>query len=100
MPDTALPDTDLPVRYCHGCRDYDDHPRFTHIADMHNGATDHLYHYDCVPADVLADHPEAQPGADACAAGKRGQDVRDVMIAHAAAIEEAPADQATDKETI
>lgn len=87
--------SDLPVRYCHGCEQYDDHPRFTHIADMHNPASDRLYHYDCVPADVLAQHPEVQAIVDARADGKRGSDLREAAVAYAASIEEAPADKET-----
>jgi hypothetical protein len=76
----------LPVRYCHGCEKYDDHPRLTHISDIDNPALDKIYHYDCAPAEVVAAHPEVQPGVDATAEGKRGQDVRDVMAAHAASL--------------
>lgn len=90
---TAPADTALPVRYCHGCGQYDDHPRLTHIADDQNPASDKLYHYDCAPPDVLAEHPEVQPAVDATAEGKRGQDVREVMTEHAASIPEAPADK-------
>lgn len=81
-----------PVRYCHGCGQYDDHPRVLHVADANNPASDLLYHYDCTPDEVRADHPLIEPGLAATAAGKRGQDVRDVMAAHAASIVEAPAD--------
>jgi hypothetical protein len=90
----TAPTEALPVRYCHGCGQYDDHPRATRIIDINNPALDQLYHYDCVPPEVAQEHPEIQPGLDATAEGKRGQDVRDVMTAHAASIPEAPADTA------
>lgn len=83
----------LPVRYCHGCAQYDDHPRVTHISNMHDPAGDKLYHYDCAPAEVVDGHPEIKAGVDACAKGKRGNDLRDVMVKHAASITEAPADK-------
>lgn len=84
--------TPIPVRYCHGCEVYDDHPRVTHIADAYNPASDKLYHYDCAPDAVRQAHPEIQPGLAATAEGKRGSDVRDVMTAHAASVIETPAD--------
>jgi hypothetical protein len=92
----TAPAEDLPVRYCHGCGQYDDHPRVSHIADINNPALDKLYHYDCAPEEVRAAHPLIEPGLAATAAGKRGQDVRDVMTAHAASIVEAPADSLED----
>lgn len=91
---TAPADTALPVRYCHGCDQYDDHPRVRVIVTDLDPATDRLYHYDCLHVDgALTELPAVlQPGFDATAEGKRGQDVRDVMAAHALTIEEAPAD--------
>lgn len=82
----------LPVRYCHGCKQYDDHPRVTHITAVDRPELDKLYHYDCAPKDVVAD-PVLQPALAATAEGKRGAEIRDLMTAHAATIQEAPADE-------
>lgn len=94
-PTETLDPAPLPVRYCHGCGQWDDHPRATVIANHANPAPDQLMHYDCLPAEVAEQHPLIGPALAACAAGKRGQDVRDVMAAHAASITEAPADVAS-----
>lgn len=83
--------SDLPVRYCHGCHDYDDHPRVTHVIDINNPALDKLYHYDCAPAQVVAD-PKLAPSLEATAAGTKGHELREVMAKHALTIEEDPAD--------
>lgn len=72
------PSEETVVRYCHGCRQYDDHPRFTHISSFTDPAGDKLYHYDCIPVEVAADHEidATHPAVAATAAGLRGEDVR------------------------
>lgn len=100
MTASTTPDTTaapLPVRFCFGANcpsPWDDHPRATVILDRGNPALDKAYHYDCLPAEHAEQHPLIAPALAATAAGQRGQDVRDVMVAHAASIAEAPADLA------
>lgn len=84
-------DGDLPVRYCHGCKTYDDHPRVHHSVDIDRPDLDKIYHYDCAPADVVAD-PVLEPILHARASGDRGDALREFAGAHAASIIEAPAD--------
>jgi hypothetical protein len=73
---------DMPVRYCHGCGVYDDHPRRIWATDAANPAGDQLYHYDCFPAEIASDSrlPDDHPAIAATASGKRGQEVRDAML--------------------
>lgn len=82
----------LPIRYCHGCGQYDNHPRVHHIQNINDPVGDKLYHYDCAPDHVLEDHPEIKPGIEAAGRGVKGADLRDYMTYHAAAIPEAPAE--------
>lgn len=82
----------LPIRYCHGCGQYDNHPRVHHIQDFNNPINDKLYHYDCAPDHVLEDHPEIKHGTEAANRGVKGSDLRSHMATYAASIEEAPAE--------
>jgi hypothetical protein len=80
----------LPVRYCHGCQAFDDHPRVTHIADQNRPDLDKLYHYDCLPPEASTE--PLQPIIGARAGGARGAELREFAGQHAASITEAPAD--------
>lgn len=84
----------LPVRYCHGCKAYDDHPRFTHIPDASNAAIDLLYHYDCIPPEIREHHgvTDEHPALVATAAGQRGDELRATLKPWATSIPEDPAD--------
>lgn len=77
------PSEETVVRYCHGCRQYDDHPRLTHISSFTDPAGDKLYHYDCIPVEVAADHEIGadHPAVVATGEGKRGDDVRAAVLA-------------------
>lgn len=72
--------TDLPVRTCPGCGQTDDHPRML-VIDSAN-ARELPFHYDCVPHYLRETHPS--PAYQATASGKRGAEVREVIVKHAA----------------
>jgi hypothetical protein len=84
------------VRYCHGCGQYDDHPRAHHVANIDDPSQDKLYHYDCLPQEVVQSDASGEavlaPILEARSSGKRGDDLREAAVEHAASIVEAPAD--------
>jgi hypothetical protein len=66
------------LRPCDGCDGVDDHPRFQYDD---NGVL-RLFHYDCTPKYIRKAHPS--PGFAAADSGKRGSEVADVVLKHAA----------------
>ena len=80
---TAAAEPELPQRICHGCGQTDDHPRLHDTGpDPLDPTTDRLYHYDCAPFYLRQLHPS--PAYEATAKGLRGDDVRQVVVKHAA----------------
>lgn len=68
----------MPQRPCSNCDVVDDHPR----VQFQQGDDVLLFHYDCTPKYIRDDHPS--PGYAAADGGKRGADVAEVVVKHAA----------------
>lgn len=82
---------ELPVRYCHGCKTYDDHPRVFDIANADDPASDKLYHVDCSPDHLIVDNEHNQVMLAHRESGNRGDDLRASFGEYARSIQEEPA---------
>ena len=95
MAKSILP-PETPIRYCHGCGNFGPGPRYNDVSDIHNPAADKLYHYDCIPADLLVNPEIAESVRVAHEAIKQGikdNELSQHIGAYAATIAEAPADE-------
>lgn len=91
---------EAPVRYCHGCKTYDDAPRIVHIVDENRPDLDQLYHYDgechepaVATKGLIVEGTPHEPIVAARKSGKKDGELRAFAVGYAKKIKEAPADK-------